>query len=188
MHTTHRVWHWRLLSMLFSYHYALVTVLRWQAQFPSHVWLFANPIDCSPPGSSVHGILQARILEWRTHVLPWGIFPTQGSNRHLLHCRQILYHWATREVSTKMNTSPSSLAFPHTSLFPSILKLSLAWSASCTAQPWSSAVLHLLKSLFSLKEQTPALHFLFPNTGDSEQALKGYLLNCLENEWGKKMN
>jgi len=23
-----------------------------------------NPIDCSPPGSSVHGILQARTLEW----------------------------------------------------------------------------------------------------------------------------
>ena len=29
----------------------------------SHVWL-CNPLDCSPPGSSVHGILQARILEW----------------------------------------------------------------------------------------------------------------------------
>ena len=23
-----------------------------------------NPVDCSPPGSSVHGILQARMLEW----------------------------------------------------------------------------------------------------------------------------
>ena len=23
-----------------------------------------NPMDCCPPGSSVHGILQARILEW----------------------------------------------------------------------------------------------------------------------------
>ena len=23
-----------------------------------------NPMDCSPPGSSVHGISQARILEW----------------------------------------------------------------------------------------------------------------------------
>ena len=23
-----------------------------------------NPIDCSPPGSSVYGILRARILEW----------------------------------------------------------------------------------------------------------------------------
>ena len=28
-----------------------------------HVWL-CSPIDCGPPGSSVHGILQARILEW----------------------------------------------------------------------------------------------------------------------------
>ena len=23
-----------------------------------------NPMDCSPPGSSVHGIFQARVLEW----------------------------------------------------------------------------------------------------------------------------
>ena len=29
----------------------------------SHVWL-CDPMDCSLPGSSVHGILQARILEW----------------------------------------------------------------------------------------------------------------------------
>ena len=25
---------------------------------------FGDPMDCSPPGSSVHGILQAKILEW----------------------------------------------------------------------------------------------------------------------------
>ena len=30
----------------------------------SRVWLFCDPMDCSPPNSSVHGILQARILEW----------------------------------------------------------------------------------------------------------------------------
>ena len=30
----------------------------------SRVWLFCDPLDCSPPGSSVHGISQARILEW----------------------------------------------------------------------------------------------------------------------------
>ena len=29
----------------------------------SHVRL-CNPIDCSPPGSSVHGVFPARILEW----------------------------------------------------------------------------------------------------------------------------
>ena len=27
-------------------------------------WLFCEPMDCSLPGSSVHGILQARLLEW----------------------------------------------------------------------------------------------------------------------------
>ena len=26
--------------------------------------ILCDPMDCSPPGSSVHGILQARILEW----------------------------------------------------------------------------------------------------------------------------
>ena len=44
-----------------------------------------------PPGSSVHGILQARILEWVAISLLQGVFPTQGSNPGLLHRRQILY-------------------------------------------------------------------------------------------------
>ena len=30
----------------------------------SHIRFFCNPIDCSPPSSSVHGSLQAKILEW----------------------------------------------------------------------------------------------------------------------------
>ena len=30
----------------------------------SHAWLLYDPMDCIPPGSSVHGIFQARILEW----------------------------------------------------------------------------------------------------------------------------
>ena len=25
---------------------------------------FSDPMDCSPPGSSIHGILQARVLKW----------------------------------------------------------------------------------------------------------------------------
>ena len=48
--------------------------------------------DCGPPGSSVRGILQARILEWVSHSLLQRIFPTQGLKLDLLHCRQILYH------------------------------------------------------------------------------------------------
>ena len=38
-----------------------------------------DSMDCSPPGSSVHGILQARVLEWVVFPSP-GIFLTQGSN------------------------------------------------------------------------------------------------------------
>ena len=48
-------------------------------------------MDCSLPGSSVHGTLQARILEWVAMPSSKGIFPTQGSNPGLLHCRRILY-------------------------------------------------------------------------------------------------
>ena len=50
-----------------------------------------NPMDWSPPGSSVHGILQTRILEKGSCSLLQGIFPIQESNPGLLHCRQILY-------------------------------------------------------------------------------------------------
>ena len=39
---------------------------------------------CSLPGSSVHGILQARILEWVAIPFSRGIFPNQGSNPGLL--------------------------------------------------------------------------------------------------------
>ena len=45
-----------------------------------------DPMDCSLSGSSVHGILQARILDWVA------IPSSRGSNPGLLHCRQILYH------------------------------------------------------------------------------------------------
>ena len=58
-----------------------------------------------------YGLLPARLLcpwdspsknpEVGCHVLLQGIFPTQGSKLHLvqlLHCRWILYHWATRET------------------------------------------------------------------------------------------
>ena len=36
-----------------------------------------NPMDCSPPGSSVHGIFQARILEWVLFPPP-GVLPDPG--------------------------------------------------------------------------------------------------------------
>ena len=57
-----------------------------------------DPMDCSPPGSSVHGIFHARILEWVA------ISSSRGSclpmDRAHVSCtgKQILYHWATWEA------------------------------------------------------------------------------------------
>ena len=54
-----------------------------------------DPMNCSPPGSSVYGIFQARILEWIA------VFSSRGSSQtrdwKQVSCigRQILYHWAT---------------------------------------------------------------------------------------------
>ena len=49
-----------------------------------------NPMDCSPPGSSVHGIFQARVLEWVAISFSRGSFwPRDRWNLCLLH----LSHW-----------------------------------------------------------------------------------------------
>ena len=59
--------------------------------------ILCDPMDCSPQGSSVHGILQAWILEWVAIPFSRGIFLTQGLKLGLLHCTQILYHLSHQE-------------------------------------------------------------------------------------------
>ena len=56
----------------------------------SRVWL-CDPMDCRPPGSSIHGDSPGKTTGVGCHDLLQGIFLTQGSNPGLLHCRQILY-------------------------------------------------------------------------------------------------
>ena len=52
-------------------------------------------MDCQAP--LVHGIFPGKNTGMDCHALLQGIFLTQGENLCLLHCKQILYHWATRE-------------------------------------------------------------------------------------------
>ena len=57
-----------------------------------------NPMNCSPPGSSVHGILQARILEWE--AIPFSRGSSQPRDQTSVSCigRWILYQCATWEA------------------------------------------------------------------------------------------
>ena len=72
-------------------------------------------MDCSPPGCSVHGILQAKILKWaassggrgRTKkILLWGIFPSQGLNPCFLH----LLHWQEDSLPLGPPGKPAELS------------------------------------------------------------------------------
>ena len=58
-------------------------------------------MDCSPPGCSVHGILQARILEWLAVPSSRGSSPPRNQTHiSYVFCigRQVLYRWATGEA------------------------------------------------------------------------------------------
>ena len=71
---------------------------------------FSDPMDCSLPGSSIHGIFQARVMEWGAIAFstrcgtraqsPWHVRSSWPGDRTHVSCisRQILYHWATREA------------------------------------------------------------------------------------------
>ena len=56
-----------------------------------------DTMNCSPPGSSVHGDYPGKNTGVGCHGLFQGILPTQGSNPGLQHCRWILYHLSHQE-------------------------------------------------------------------------------------------
>ena len=65
--------------------------LHTKVKVPQPCPTFCDPMDHSLPGSSVHGILQFRTLEWIAILFSRRFILTHGSNPGLLHCRQILY-------------------------------------------------------------------------------------------------
>ena len=64
-----------------------------------------NPMDCSLPGSSVHGILQTRILEWVAISSSRGSFQPRDSNLHLL----CLLHWQAGSLPLVPGGKPMKL-------------------------------------------------------------------------------
>ena len=51
-----------------------------------------NPMDCSPPGYSVHEILQARVLEWIAMPSSMGPSPPRDQTHISCIARQVHYH------------------------------------------------------------------------------------------------
>ena len=80
-----------------------------------------NPMGCSWPGSSVHGISQAKILEWVaisfSRDLPDPGIEPESLVSPALAASWILYHWATREAQACLYHSINSSFAVHLSIF-----------------------------------------------------------------------
>ena len=61
----------------------------------------SNPIDCSPPGSSIHGIFQARVLEWGAIT-----FSQKGFVISLHICLNAESGWSGAEVQASVDEAP----------------------------------------------------------------------------------
>ena len=109
-----------------------------------------DPTAQSPPGSSVHGIFQAMILEQIGHYLLQEIFLTQGSNPHLLR----LLHWQAGSLPLAPPGKPqyllwASLRLVDVGMWPTVppfRNAALSWQSS---MPVGTA-LNCLKSMESL--------------------------------------
>ena len=96
---------WGMHAIIFVFRSSWINIFFWLQVSYSHIALVESerkwsssvmsnslwPHGCSLPGSFLHGILQARILEWVAISISISFsFLTQGSNPGLLHWRQML--------------------------------------------------------------------------------------------------
>ena len=86
-----------------------------------------DPMDCSPSGSSVHGILQARILEWIG--IPFSRGSSQPRDRTQVSCiaGRFFTVWATGK--TNQGSNPTPLHWKHRVLNTRLSGKSWHWSS-----------------------------------------------------------
>ena len=81
-----------------------------------------NPMDCRPSGSSGHGDSPGKNAGGGCQALLQEIFPTQGSNPGLLHCRWILYHLSHLDSILKSClTLPTKVHLVKSMVFPVVM-------------------------------------------------------------------
>ena len=75
----------------------------------SRVQRLCDPMDCSPPGSSIHGIFQARVLEWV--AIPFSRRSSWPRDRTRVSCiaGRCFTVWATRKESNQTNPNRGTL-------------------------------------------------------------------------------
>ena len=126
-----------LCSILFKKYFLDIGVfVEWGAHAKSlqSCLTLCNPIDCSPPGSSVHGILQARTLEWV--AMP----SSRGSSwpRDWI-CISYVLHWQADSLPLVPPGKPNQLCILYIlekpTIFPSASESSFSELSWCLRSP-----------------------------------------------------
>ena len=76
---------------------------------PTH----CNPTNCSPPGSSVHGILQARILQWVAISFSRGSSQLRDQAQVSCIACRLFTVWSTREDHSSLNKHLGFIQWPN---------------------------------------------------------------------------
>ena len=129
-------------------------------------WTLCNPMDCSPPGSSVHGIFHARILEWVAISYSRGSSqPRDWIHISYVSCngRWILYHWAIWEAQSSLYFS-SVQSLSRVWLFATLwtrarqasLSITGVYSNSCPLSQWCHPTISSSVVPFSCLQTFPA--------------------------------
>ena len=87
-----------LLCFWFFFTPFLLLFIREKVKVSQPCLTLSNPVNCSPSGSSVHGILQARILEWVSISFSRGFSHPRDWTHVSSIAGRFLTNWATREA------------------------------------------------------------------------------------------
>ena len=102
--------------------HSALSILLFVVQSLSYVQLFCDPMDRSPPGSSVHGVSQARILEWIVISFLQQILLTQGLNRYL--------HWQADSLPLSHKEIPSVYLLCYVQLLSYVQLFTTTWTVA----------------------------------------------------------
>jgi len=124
-------------------------------------------MDCSLPGSSIHGDSPSKNTGVGCHAHLQGIFPTQGSNPGLPYCRWILYHLSHRGSTKQDRSSDSGLGHMGISTLCCAQSCPTLWTVARQAtlsmefsrqEYWSGLPFSILRDLLDVGNRTRVSH------------------------------
>ena len=111
-----------------QYHRCLYKISKVKVLVTQCCLTFCDPMDCSPPGSSIHGIPQARILEWVAVPFSRGSSLLRNWTQVSLIVGRFFTIWATRESQPSDIWDGCGMFFISRTAF--VLKMFKVWSGS----------------------------------------------------------